>query len=394
MLPWQKLPIDTRLQQTDACMDKLHVAQRQLMCMFGQTTPLGAAMQRLRSFGSARATERDTNATRDALDELSAQMALMEGLAAGLTGMLSAPGNTLASAGPQPVFSDIEHRTNAQLKRLVTRFSVVKEASEASLRKARVDFLDPLANDKAPSTPPIESVGKRGGPKLSDSDSDEDSEPIAPNQVGRRPSTDAIKAPPTASRKAPPPVGRRAKEKVSPPVIATAADATEEGHQLLELHEPTAEEMARHQELQAVVAEAKEVRGVQEEMARLVAGQGERLNQAETNATRGLDQTIAGREQLSMASKAKLGAVWIGGALIGGLIGGPVGLLAGAKTASVICASAALGATGGALVSETVSHAAHRANTDVPVQADTVPSRAMAPKGDEKNPNKPESRKE
>ncbi|XP_044309283.1 syntaxin-17 [Varanus komodoensis] len=84
----------------------------------------------------------------------------------------------------------------------------------------------------------------------------------------------------------------------------------------------------------------------------LVNAQQEKVNRIEDNVSTAALNVEEGTKHLSRAAKYKLAALPVAGALIGGVVGGPIGLLAGFKVAGIAAAlgGGVLGFTGGKLI--------------------------------------------
>ncbi|XP_042322034.1 syntaxin-17 isoform X1 [Sceloporus undulatus] len=84
----------------------------------------------------------------------------------------------------------------------------------------------------------------------------------------------------------------------------------------------------------------------------LVNAQQEKVDQIEDNVSTAVANVEEGNKSLSKAAKYKLAALPVAGALIGGVVGGPIGLLAGFKVAGIAAAlgGGVLGFTGGKLI--------------------------------------------
>jgi hypothetical protein len=102
-------------------------------------------------------------------------------------------------------------------------------------------------------------------------------------------------------------------------------------------------------QMRELAAEARAVRGATEHMNRLTLEQEEQLRIAEGHVDQAEIKTEAGRKELSLAAKYKLSAMTLTAAIAGGLIAGPIGALAGAKSAAGIIACAAAGSATSAL---------------------------------------------
>ncbi|XP_062987279.1 syntaxin-17 isoform X1 [Elgaria multicarinata webbii] len=84
----------------------------------------------------------------------------------------------------------------------------------------------------------------------------------------------------------------------------------------------------------------------------LVNAQQEKVDRIEDNVNTAVANVEEGTKNLSKAAKYKLAALPVAGALIGGIVGGPIGLLAGFKVAGIAAAlgGGVLGFTGGKLI--------------------------------------------
>ncbi|XP_061463096.1 syntaxin-17 [Rhineura floridana] len=84
----------------------------------------------------------------------------------------------------------------------------------------------------------------------------------------------------------------------------------------------------------------------------LVNAQQEKIDRIEDNVSTATVNVEEGTRNLSKAAKYKLAALPVAGALIGGIVGGPIGLLAGFKVAGIAAAlgGGVLGFTGGKLI--------------------------------------------
>uniref|UniRef100_A0A6J0VDV1 Syntaxin-17 n=1 Tax=Pogona vitticeps TaxID=103695 RepID=A0A6J0VDV1_9SAUR len=84
----------------------------------------------------------------------------------------------------------------------------------------------------------------------------------------------------------------------------------------------------------------------------LVNAQQEKVDRIEDNVNSAVANVEEGTKSLSKAARYKLAALPVAGALIGGVVGGPIGLLAGFKVAGLAAAlgGGVLGFTGGKLI--------------------------------------------
>ncbi|XP_045878597.1 syntaxin-17 [Meles meles] len=84
----------------------------------------------------------------------------------------------------------------------------------------------------------------------------------------------------------------------------------------------------------------------------LVNSQQEKIDSIEDHVNRAAVNVEEGTKNLGKAAKYKLAALPVAGALIGGVVGGPIGLLAGFKVAGIAAAlgGGVLGFTGGKLI--------------------------------------------
>uniref|UniRef100_A0A452RDV3 t-SNARE coiled-coil homology domain-containing protein n=1 Tax=Ursus americanus TaxID=9643 RepID=A0A452RDV3_URSAM len=84
----------------------------------------------------------------------------------------------------------------------------------------------------------------------------------------------------------------------------------------------------------------------------LEASQQEKIDSIEDHVNRAAVNVEEGTKNLGKAAKYKLAALPVAGALIGGVVGGPIGLLAGFKVAGIAAAlgGGVLGFTGGKLI--------------------------------------------
>ncbi|XP_029776949.1 syntaxin-17 [Suricata suricatta] len=84
----------------------------------------------------------------------------------------------------------------------------------------------------------------------------------------------------------------------------------------------------------------------------LVNSQQEKIDSIEDHVSRAAVNVEEGTKNLGKAAKYKLAALPVAGALIGGVVGGPIGLLAGFKVAGIAAAlgGGVLGFTGGKLI--------------------------------------------
>ncbi|KAM6457719.1 syntaxin-17 isoform 2-T2 [Liasis olivaceus] len=88
------------------------------------------------------------------------------------------------------------------------------------------------------------------------------------------------------------------------------------------------------------------------EFSLLVNSQQEKVDQIEDNVSAAVANVEEGTKSLSKAATYKLAALPVAGALLGGIVGGPIGLLAGFKVAGLAAAlgGGVLGFTGGKLI--------------------------------------------
>ncbi|XP_075416334.1 syntaxin-17 [Tenrec ecaudatus] len=88
------------------------------------------------------------------------------------------------------------------------------------------------------------------------------------------------------------------------------------------------------------------------EFSLLVNAQQEKIDSIEDHVNRAAVNVEEGTKNLGKAAKYKLAALPVAGALIGGVVGGPIGLLAGFKVAGIAAAlgGGVLGFTGGKLI--------------------------------------------
>ncbi|XP_054841999.1 syntaxin-17 [Eublepharis macularius] len=84
----------------------------------------------------------------------------------------------------------------------------------------------------------------------------------------------------------------------------------------------------------------------------IVNSQQEKIDRIEDNVSNAAVNVEEGTKSLGKAAKYKLAALPVAGALIGGVVGGPIGLLAGFKVAGIAAAlgGGVLGFTGGKLI--------------------------------------------
>ncbi|XP_066481026.1 syntaxin-17 [Tiliqua scincoides] len=84
----------------------------------------------------------------------------------------------------------------------------------------------------------------------------------------------------------------------------------------------------------------------------LVNAQQEKIDRIEDNVSTAVGNVEEGTHSLRQAAKYKLAALPVAGALLGGVLGGPIGLLAGFKVAGIAAAlgGGVLGFTGGKLI--------------------------------------------
>nr|CAD7429521.1 unnamed protein product [Timema monikensis] len=95
-------------------------------------------------------------------------------------------------------------------------------------------------------------------------------------------------------------------------------------------------------------AEVKDVHELFQDFDRVVQEQKQKVNEVDTNVEQALENVTEGTKMLSLAAKHKTAIYPLAGAIIGGCIGGPIGLVAGLKLgglAAIGCG--ALGFTGG-----------------------------------------------
>nr|CAD7441045.1 unnamed protein product [Timema bartmani] len=95
-------------------------------------------------------------------------------------------------------------------------------------------------------------------------------------------------------------------------------------------------------------AEVKDVHELFQDFDRVVQEQKQKVNEVDTNVEQALENVTEGTKMLSLAAKHKAAIYPLAGAIIGGCIGGPIGLVAGLKLgglAAIGCG--ALGFTGG-----------------------------------------------
>ncbi|XP_038565708.1 syntaxin-17 [Micropterus salmoides] len=124
----------------------------------------------------------------------------------------------------------------------------------------------------------------------------------------------------------------------------------------------------------------KELSGLVTEFSMLVHSQQEKIDSIEDNVNTAAANVEEGTKSLGKAAGYKLAVLPVAGALLGGVIGGPLGLLAGFKAAGVAAAlgGGVLGFAGGTLVRK------HRkAQVDVQMKQLTAPPPAqLEPKKD------------
>ncbi|KAF3691897.1 Syntaxin-17 [Channa argus] len=96
----------------------------------------------------------------------------------------------------------------------------------------------------------------------------------------------------------------------------------------------------------------KELSGLVTDFSLLVHSQQEKIDSIEDNVNTAAANVEEGTQSLGKAARYKLAVLPVAGALLGGVIGGPLGLLAGFKVAGVAAAlgGGALGFAGGNLV--------------------------------------------
>jgi hypothetical protein len=123
-------------------------------------------------------------------------------------------------------------------------------------------------------------------------------------------------------------------------------------------------ERERKTQLKELVENVEELHRLKAEFHNLTLAQGANLEQIEASTATTATKVEKGRDQLVSASKFKLAGAWIGGAIIGGLIAGPAGALAGAKGAGAVVGITAGGAVVGGLLTTTAAHAVHSHNVD------------------------------
>ncbi|XP_044064594.1 syntaxin-17 isoform X2 [Siniperca chuatsi] len=114
----------------------------------------------------------------------------------------------------------------------------------------------------------------------------------------------------------------------------------------------------------------KELSGLVTEFSLLVHSQQEKIDCIEDNVNTAAANVEEGTKSLGKAVGYKLAVLPVAGALLGGVIGGPLGLLAGFKAAGVAAAlgGGALGFAGGNLVRK---H--HKAQVDIQMKQLTAP---------------------
>lgn len=128
----------------------------------------------------------------------------------------------------------------------------------------------------------------------------------------------------------------------------------------------------------------KELSGLVTEFSLLVHSQQEKIDNIEDNVNTAAANVVEGTKSLGKAVGYKLAVLPVAGALLGGVIAGPLGLLAGFKAAGVAAAlgGGALGFAGGNLVQK------HRkARVDIQMKQLTAP-RPEAPPEPESNKDK------
>ncbi|XP_048881554.1 syntaxin-17 [Brienomyrus brachyistius] len=108
-----------------------------------------------------------------------------------------------------------------------------------------------------------------------------------------------------------------------------------------------------------------ELNGLVNEFSELVHSQQGKIDSIEDNISRAAGNVEEGTQSLGKAAKYKMAVLPLAGALLGGVVGGPLGLLAGFKAVGVAAAvgGGVLGFAGGSLVQRT-----QRAKVDLELQ--------------------------
>ena len=118
----------------------------------------------------------------------------------------------------------------------------------------------------------------------------------------------------------------------------------------------------RQREMEDIAAMTKEVADVAREMQTLMTEQQEGLNAAEQHVDLAEGHVVAANRELSTASRLAIAAFTAGGALAGAVIAGPMGFLAGAKSASAVAACVAVGGVTGAMATKAVASQVQQRN--------------------------------
>ncbi|TRY84586.1 hypothetical protein DNTS_001324 [Danionella cerebrum] len=103
---------------------------------------------------------------------------------------------------------------------------------------------------------------------------------------------------------------------------------------------------------ESLAEELKELNGLVNEFSTVVHAQQEKIDSIEANVSMAAANVEEGTRSLGKAASSKLAVLPVAGALVGGVLGGPLGLLAGFKVAGVAAAvgGGLLGFAGGNLI--------------------------------------------
>ena len=354
-----KLTLDERLGEFGSHLDGLRTHQKRLAALVNSSI-------------TERHSQSDTAMTDSDYSEMQGEILVIDGLIETINErFLGIPSAATRPSKSGCMFSPHERRTDPGFRRLQTNFQQLTKHAAIAVTKA-----DAIINGREL---PASMQPKRG------------STPEAQPQSRRAPSKERTDAPrdrsPSSGKPQPPRFGKTTKPEFDPRSEAGEVQLQQDQLQLLDgssdmsLDEKLEQEKRR--EIEAIAREAEELRSLREEMDRRVMEQQEGLNNMEDNAD-SANQTIEqGRDQLIKASKYKVAGVWIGGALLGALIGGPVGMLAGAKTAGAVVGCAAAGTAVGGITGRTFGNSVHKHNSDYQtLPTEMASTKDRRPKGD------------
>jgi len=136
-------------------------------------------------------------------------------------------------------------------------------------------------------------------------------------------------------------------------------------------YDRTHEEAERSKQLRQIARDTQELKLTHEEYAKLVKESDAPLLEAEQNVDASKKEVEEGVQETLQASKYKFAAGGLAmlGAVVGGLVAGPVGLVAGVQSGLGIAACVGTGAVAGGVATGTVGKVIHKKNAKVVAEA-------------------------